>query len=173
MSDQSSRSSVQPPTGVAAFAGYRNGVDDLAGQADRRIGRLDLGLAIGGNLAAIGFCFAPWLGYETPLLDTTRMESASETGFATDGWILLAAGIVAVIAFTVATMQGDQALAVATGFAMSVVAFLAAGTTWMLIGMAAPEHAEAVHAEWGVMAATGAAIIACIFTFRAMQRARI
>jgi len=163
----------EPATGAAVFAGYRCTVDEAARSEHRRIGMADLAVVIGGNLAAIAFCFAPWMSYRLPLPDSSIVVDGRDTGFATDGWIVLAVSVVAVIAFIVALFRADQALASAAGCWATVLAFVAAGTTWMMIGMTAPEGAEAVEAEWGVMAATGAAAVASVAAIRAMRAARI
>ncbi|HWK80065.1 MAG TPA: hypothetical protein VNP95_04825 [Thermomicrobiales bacterium] len=162
-----------PDSGPATFGGYRRGVDEIIARDDPRIGRLDLALAIGGNLAAIGFGFAPWLRYQALQRDGTSFAPARDTGYATDAWVLLAASIVAIVAFGIAAVQADQALSATVGFWASVIAFLTAGTCWWLADMTAPDGATAVHAEWGVVAATAATLVAVIFAFRAMRTARI
>ncbi|MGC4192791.1 MAG: hypothetical protein QM589_16730 [Thermomicrobiales bacterium] len=141
--------STPSTSGSAVFSDYRRSVGETIQNEDRRIGLVDLALAIGGNLAAVGFCFAPWMHYQMRPPDTTEVRYGHDTGFATDGWVLLAAAIVALIAFAIVAVRTDQASPATAGFVTTIVAFLAAGTTWLEIDMVAPAGAEAVRAEWG------------------------
>lgn len=47
------------------------------------------------------------------------------------------------------------------------------GTLWMELGMAAPEGAGAVHAQWGIFATMAAAFVASVGAICAMRTARI
>jgi hypothetical protein len=160
-------------SGAATFGGYRRGVDETVARDDPRIGRLDLALAIGGNLAAIGSGFAPWLRYQAIQPDGVSFAPARDTGYATDGWVLLAASSVAIVALGIAALPAEQDLAATGGFWASVIAFLTAGTCWWLVDMTAPAGATAVRAAWGVVAATIATLVAVLFAFRAMRTARV
>ena len=162
-----------PDSGPATFGGYRRGVDETIAREDPRSGWVDFVLAIGGNLAAIGFGFAPWMHYQALQRDGSSFAPATDTGYATDGWVMLAASIVAIVAFGIAAFRADQALPATVGFWATVLAAVTAGTCWWLIDVTVPAGATAVHAGWGVIAATGATIVGAIFGFRAMRTARI
>lgn len=173
MSTPKRRPNQPDPGGAAAFAGYRRGEGETAVHEDRRIALPDLVLAIGGNLAAVGFGFAPWMHYQLAQRDGVSVARVSDTGYATDGWVMLAASIVAVVALGLAAFRADQAMPATVGFWATVLAAVTAGTCWWLIDMTAPAGATAVQADWGVIAATAATVVAAIFGFRAMRTARI
>lgn len=109
--------------GAAVFAGFRERVEDPSARPERRISMRDLVLAIGGNLAAFAACFAPWMTWQIRKPDTPVVTYGRDTGFATDGWIVAACCVVAVVAFGIAIVTHDQSLPATVGCVASVLSW--------------------------------------------------
>lgn len=159
--------------GVEVFVGFRERIEDPGARPDRRILPHDLLIAVGGNIAALAFCFAPWMTWQLRKPDTTEIVHGRDTGFVTDGWIVAACCVVAIFAFGLAGVRRDQSLLATVGCVATVLCAVTVFSLWIVIDMAAPAGAESVHAQWGIFATIAASVIASVGAIRAMRTARI
>jgi hypothetical protein len=129
---------------------------------------MDIGIALLGNAVAIGTAFAPWAQYQTK---GERVEQLG--GTSTDANVLIASSAIAIVC---ALVLSNGSAASMIGFVASVVSFVVAGATWMLINsvyVGDPDIPSLPTADWGAIAGTLGALLASVFAFRVMCAVRL
>lgn len=132
---------------------------------------MDIGVALLGNAVAIGTVFAPWAQYQTK---GERVEQLG--GTSTDANVLIASSAIAIVSIVCALVLSNGSAASMIGFVASVVSFVVAGATWMLINsvyVGDPDISSLPTADWGAIAGTLGALLASVFAFRVMCAVRL
>nr|AIA14670.1 hypothetical protein [uncultured bacterium] len=166
-SDPSNRPSAPSPEPDGnAFARYRSEIDAHRDDQPQRLSRVELLFALLLSGLASALAFAPWVAYQN-----RQEEDAFRRGIESDGLILAVVGVFAVVALGFAWFRGpgEGSFEVAIACSANVVGFIAAGFTWMNIGAFAIDDYKdpsKIHADWGVMAATGIAALAALVCVR-------
>ena len=165
------RRNAQAGTGSPAFFQYQRALRQDAATPTPVPSRIEIGLALLGNAVVIASIFAPWAQYQT------RDERAGHVnGTSTDANLVIAFSVVAVVSLACVLVRKNPSVTAMIGFVTSLVSFILAGATWMLIDtvyVADPKITGLPTADWGAFTGTIAALIAAILAFRVMRVARL
>jgi hypothetical protein len=160
------RPTSQPGQDTHAYRQYRRGLDEAARSEIPALPSDLLYGTIAGLVASIGLTFAPWLRYirEDGSVGTT-------SGIRGDGFVLVLASVVAVVAFAIAGHRapGDAGFPATIGFVATIIGFLAVGYTMMdpgFIPIDEPELPVSISRAWGLPSAFIVMLVTAYGAFR-------
>lgn len=168
-----SRRNAQAAIGIdsPAFFQYQRALRQDAVTPAPVPSRIEIGLALLGNAVVVASVFGPWAQYQT------RDERVGHvSGTSTDANLVIAFSVVAIVSLACVLVRKNASVTAMIGFVTSLVSFVLAGATWVLIDtvyVADPKISGLPAADWGALTGTIAALVAAILAFRVMRVARL